>query len=86
MAPLAMSLCLSLSLGWRSAVLLGAVIGGVIVLLFRHVPIADPADLPATERATAIPSTIRSPAAAPRGGTRPLEQTAAAPCVVRYPC
>jgi MFS family permease len=52
MAPLAMSLCLSLSLGWRSAVLLGLVIGGAIVLPFRNVPIADPPDLPATERAS----------------------------------
>jgi fucose permease len=45
-----MSLCLSLSLGWRSAVLLGVVIGGAIVPLLRNVPIADPSDLPATER------------------------------------
>jgi MFS family permease len=52
LGPLAMSLCLSLSLGWRSAVLLGVVIGGAVVLLLRNVPIADPADLPATERAS----------------------------------
>lgn len=52
MGPLAMTLCLSLSLGWRGAVLLGAVMGGAILLLFRNVPLADPADLPATERAS----------------------------------
>jgi MFS transporter, DHA1 family, inner membrane transport protein len=56
MGPLAMSLCLSLSLGWRSAVLLGAVMGGAIVLTYRRLPIADPTDLPSTERVS-LPAT-----------------------------
>jgi MFS transporter, DHA1 family, inner membrane transport protein len=42
-APLAMSLCLSLSLGWRNAVLLGVAFGGVIVLWFGRASLSDAA-------------------------------------------
>jgi MFS family permease len=55
MAPLAMSLCLSLTLGWRSAVLLGVAFGGIIVLWFSRTSLPEstatstsrPASLPA---------------------------------------
>lgn len=46
MGPLAMSLCLSLGLGWRGAVMLGVVIGAAVLLLFRSVPIDNSTELP----------------------------------------
>jgi fucose permease len=54
-APLAMSLCLSLSLGWRNAVLLGVAFGGMIVLWFGRASLSDPAATSASGR-TRLPA------------------------------
>ena len=42
-APLVMSLCLSLALSWRNAVLLGVVFGGIILLWFGRTPLPNAA-------------------------------------------
>ena len=42
-APLVMSLCLSLALSWRNAVLVGVVFGGTILLWFGRTPLPDSA-------------------------------------------
>ena len=42
-APLVTSLCLSLALGWRNAVLVGVVFGGMILLWFGRTPLPDSA-------------------------------------------
>ena len=42
-APLVMSLCLSLALGWRCAVLVGVALGGMIVLRFGRTSLPDSA-------------------------------------------
>ena len=42
-APLVMSLCLSLALSWRNAVLVGVVFGGIILLWFGRTPLPDSA-------------------------------------------
>lgn len=54
-APLAMSLCLSLSLGWRNAVLLGVAFGGMIVLWFGRASLPDPTATSASGR-TSLPA------------------------------
>jgi MFS family permease len=54
-APLAMSLCLSLSLGWRNAVLLGVAFGGIIVLWFGRASLPDPTATSASGR-TSLPA------------------------------
>lgn len=43
LAPLAVSLCIWLALGWRAAMLLAVAAGGLIVLRFRDVPFREPA-------------------------------------------
>ena len=45
LAPLLTSLCISMSLGWRSAVLVGAALGAGVVMLFRRVNLPEPAQL-----------------------------------------
>jgi MFS transporter, DHA1 family, inner membrane transport protein len=42
-APLVMSLCLSLALGWRNAVLVGVAFGGMILLWFGRTSLSDSA-------------------------------------------
>jgi fucose permease len=54
-APLAMSLCLSLSLDWRNAVLLGVAFGGIIVLWFGRASLPDPTATSASGR-TSLPA------------------------------
>jgi predicted MFS family arabinose efflux permease len=43
LAPLVMSLCLSLALSWRNALLVGVVFGGMILLWFGRTPLPDSA-------------------------------------------
>ena len=49
-APLVMSLCLSLDLGWRNAVLVGVAFGGMIVLWSGRTPLSDSAATSASGR------------------------------------
>jgi hypothetical protein len=42
-APLVMSLCLSLALSWRNAVLVGVVFGGIILFWLGRTPLPDSA-------------------------------------------
>ena len=55
LAPLLTSLCISLSLGWRSAVIIGAALGPGVVLVFRRVILPPPAQPAITTGGASLP-------------------------------
>lgn len=52
MAPLLTSLCIALSLGWRAAVVIGALYGISLVLVFRHLIVPEPGEMTTITRAS----------------------------------
>ena len=55
LAPLLTSLCISLSLGWRSAVIIGAALGPGVVLVFRRVILPPPVQPAITTGGASLP-------------------------------
>jgi hypothetical protein len=59
-APLITSLAISVTLGWRAAVLAGAAMAGVLLLCFGRLAVIEP-----SPHATAQRAPLRSPSASP---------------------